>query len=177
MIEKFRLWNNAGDKSKMFYDTEQVMECLKQQMLFDDKEHKYHKLGFDHIGNGSSFMQHSGLKGFQGDIADVCIFLVSPSNPDNDQHFRGVIGKENGKFIFTIHKYLKFDGSKSEWINIRAKDLPFYDEELDEDGTYTVTYYDFLAMSSNLGEFCDDNVEIIGNVFENPELLNGRHEA
>lgn len=116
-------------------------------------------------------MQYTELKGYEKDIIDVCIFLVSPSNPDNDQHFRGVIEFENGKFVFIIHKYLKFDGNKSEWINICAKDLPFYDEELDEDGTYTVPYFDFLAMSSNLGEFNDDNVEIIGNIYQNPELL------
>jgi len=38
---KFRMWNNAGINSKMFYDTDQVAECLKQQMLSNDVEHIY----------------------------------------------------------------------------------------------------------------------------------------
>lgn len=115
--------------------------------------------------------QFTGLKGYEGDIIDVCIFLVSPSNPDNDQHFRGVIEFENGCFVFVIHKYLNFDGNKSEWVNIKTNHLPFGVDELDEDGTFTVPYYDFLSMSGNLGEFCEDNIEIIGNIHENPELL------
>lgn len=119
----------------------------------------------------------TNLKGYQGDIIDVCIFLVSPENPDNDQHFRGVIEFENGKFVFIIHKYLKFDGSKTEWVDIQSRYLPFYDEELDEEGTYTVPYFDFLAMSGNIGEFCDDNVEIIGNIYEHPDLLQNAIKA
>ena len=163
---KFRAWDNVRKlmhyPDELWVKKDNEWNCVNRVNGFGVSE-------TDNL-NGE-LMQYTGLKGYEKDIIDVCIFLVSPSNPDNDQHFRGVIEFENGKFVFIIHKYLKFDGNKSEWINICAKDLPFYDEELDEDGTYTVPYFDFLAMSSNLGEFNDDNVEIIGNIYQNPELL------
>ena len=58
---KFRMWNYVKDnpsKSKMFYDTFEVMACLKQQIAYDlDK----HPLGYDHVSDGSCFMQFPGL--------------------------------------------------------------------------------------------------------------------
>ena len=48
------------------------------------------------------FMQFTGLKGYEGDIIDVCVFLVSPANPDNDQHFRGTLTFDKGAFFFNI---------------------------------------------------------------------------
>jgi uncharacterized phage protein (TIGR01671 family) len=58
---KFRMWNNVKSNpsaSRMFYDTKEVMECLKQQMLFDQGNKR---LGYNHVGDGSSFMQFTGL--------------------------------------------------------------------------------------------------------------------
>ena len=47
-------------------DIEQVSDCMKQQQLFDDKNHKYNILGYNHIGDGNSFMQFTGLQDKNG---------------------------------------------------------------------------------------------------------------
>ena len=55
---KFRMWNNVKSdpqKSKMFYDLENVFECLKQQMAWDS--HDVFTLQYNHVGDGSVFMQ------------------------------------------------------------------------------------------------------------------------
>jgi len=60
---KFRMWNNVGlnpKKSKYFYDIDMVMDCLKQQMIFNQNPNN--KLGYNHVGDGNSFEQFTGLK-------------------------------------------------------------------------------------------------------------------
>lgn len=114
----------------------------------------------------------TGEVGFEGDIAELCIFLVSPENPDNDQHFRGLIYFENGSFMFKIYHYLEYDGNKSKWVDIQPKHLPFYEPEMEEDGTFTIPYFYFMGISGNLGEFNPDNVEIVGSIYTTPELIN-----
>jgi uncharacterized phage protein (TIGR01671 family) len=71
---KFRMWNfvkENPEKSKMFYDANEVMECLKQQCE-NDEEYMWH--GHDHVSEGSVFMQFAGfndkndIKIYEGDV-------------------------------------------------------------------------------------------------------------
>lgn len=53
---KIRMWSG----NKMYYDTENVIDCLSQQTAFDEKDVKV--VSYDHIGlHGSSFMLWTGL--------------------------------------------------------------------------------------------------------------------
>jgi uncharacterized phage protein (TIGR01671 family) len=69
---KFRMWNCVSsnpEKSRMFYEPYEVMECLKQQLTKQ----------YDHNADGNVFMQFTGLQDRNGvDIySDDIIFDVS----------------------------------------------------------------------------------------------------
>lgn len=162
---KFRAWDELN---KMYFGS-----------LLQDRW--YSKTGFLDVSmgglEGCVIMQATGLKdkagkeAYENDIVEVCVFLVSPSNPDNDQHFRGEIIFGNGCWQFKISKYLKFGDKKNEWVNLKVNHLPFSDVELDEDGTFTIPIYDFIGISGNLGEMDTELIEVVGDIYQKPELL------
>ena len=54
---------------------------------------------------------------------------------------------------------------------INDKRSPFYDDELLDDGTIVIPFFIFVAQSGNLGIYQQENVEVIGNIYETPEKL------
>lgn len=121
------------------------------------------------VGQFIEEKDESGKEIYEDDIVDICVFLVSPSNPDYDEHYRGVISFEGG-WMFNIVSYIDYRNGGTV-IPIQSKHLPFYEAELDEDGTFSVSLFAFMGLSGNLGEFLDDNIKIIGSIHETPSFL------
>jgi uncharacterized phage protein (TIGR01671 family) len=140
---KFRMWNNVRlnpKKSKYFYDADMVMDCLKQQMIFD--QNPDNKLGYNHIGDGNSFEEFTGLPDknkkdiFEGDIIE----------------YRNELGKHS------VHKVFRVEGGLV--INSHSDD--FYKE-------YT-PFYEACADMQTSGWI--QQCEVIGNIHENPIGIN-----
>ena len=43
---------------------------------------------------------------------------------------------------------------------------------MEDDNTFIIPLHDLCAISENYGEILKENLEVIGNVYQNPELLN-----
>lgn len=165
---KYRLWNNAGESSRMFYDTEQVMECLKQQVLFYDTNHRFNKLGYDHVGDGSSFMQFTGLQDknkkdiYKGDIVNFAVkrkICPDCAKKECSSELKYGVSKfcpECGKvltdsdFITTSEVVFDKGGFAYKWSSKES-------------------YYQ--SWQTHVAEIYLEWVEIIGNIYENPELI------
>ncbi len=147
---KFRMWNNVKDNpssSRMFYDVEQVMECLKQQ-VYSDTEKSVR--GYNHIADGNSFMQSTGLKDangkgiYEGDIVKCWDNAADDPSWRLDKHHTGVICFNPPQFTLKIPGKLTYDGGA----------VKHWDNDV------------FLNEWDNA-----ENIEIIGNIHENPKLL------
>ena len=105
-----------------------------------------------------------------GDKVEVCVFFVSPENPDNDNHFRGEVKFVNGSVCIEITEYM-VDDSGWKLLSENQRHFPF-DADYIEDGKYTIPLFDLCSISGNNGEYLSDNVKIIGNIFQNKDLIN-----
>ena len=159
----------------------QIMYHDVQNGVLDENENGQLVLGVT-LGTlckdaGSIVTRYIGVKDvndtkiFIDDIIDVNVFFVSPQNPDEDIYFRGVIIEHELKVCLKIYSFLN---DSSGWKNLSdtTKNFPFDLDYIEDDNTFIIPLHDLCAISGNLGELLEDNLEVMGNIYQNIELLN-----
>ena len=146
---KFRYFNKYANKMvepKNWQNVDGMYECIKQQVCFDED---IPPIPYDHIGrNGLVFMQCTGLKDkngkliYEGDILDLYV--------SSKKLYRYEVKYEIGSFMLV------------------SQDEIFDFPNVWNDYVYPLSqlYYEYQNE-----ENCIDECEIIGNIYENPELL------
>jgi hypothetical protein len=141
---KFRFWSGE----KMFYDFENVMECLKQQLAFDGNIPRV--ITYDHVGqHKAAFMQFTGKLGhnerelYEGDI----VFYEEAGDDGDERHWLVIIWIPEWSMFASvfIDEYLKF--------------LEKGAEAMDE-----VMFWTYTLQES-------ENYHYAGNIYENKDLL------
>lgn len=157
---KFRIWNPAGNK--MLYDVENVFECLMQQIRFDKTmPTRFQNPSYDHRSEGMVWMQYTGLTDrngkyiYEGDVVVSTSSTGQLSTKDYGYGFKICTGE---KFIVSylvcglvLRHISSYGNSMFETPNCVINDWAI------------VESYEIWNNSKGL--------EIVGNIYENPELL------
>ena len=125
----------------MLYDIDNVFECLKQQIKFDNSmPDRGFITGYDHRSDGMEWMQFTGLKDKNGKeiyendlVQDAVLIFKVEWNEQNAKFCINPVGRVNGGF----------------------------------DGIIESIMYADLGN----GYYSRKDLEIIGNIHENPELI------
>jgi len=134
-----------------------------------DRNGTFHEVTPESVGQFIEEVDLNESKIFEGDIIQVCVFMVSPQNCDDDHHFIGEVYFD-GCWMITIHKQMSRH-TDGKWTALNFKGgLPT--ELIGEDGTIEMPLHELCAISSNLGLYNSENIEIIGNIHDTPESLN-----
>ena len=148
---KFRMWNFVKENpaaSKMFYDANEVIECLMQQINFDNNQRR----GYDHVSDGVSFMQFTGLlHKWKTEVYQDDIFYDEIEHDHGDERLFYVITwiNERASFVFlTAQKRKDYDEYGLSAID---RDFEGFYYELDQDSL--------------------DKMHPKSNIHQNPDLL------
>ena len=148
---KFRMWTGKN----MLYDHKNVIECIRQQNFHNDGIKLAPEIGvwpYDHIGDGSAFMQYSGIKDtnerevYEGDIYTEEI--------EHDE------GDDRHTVVCTWIK---------EYATFAMLGVDEYKEYLDQG----ITDFDRTMRYSYMMDDAEFTRMVYrGTIYENPELLN-----
>lgn len=152
---KFRMYNTNVNKMYMpndFEEVESIYECIKQQINWDiDVDYD---IKFNHLEDGRFFMQCTGLKDkngkliFEGDLVKFRKIYECACFTQEEEVLFKVIWECDGFYLSQI-KVIK--GNISYITGKRLTAI------LEKD-----TYVEYQT---------DISLEVIGNIYENPELL------
>ena len=159
------MWDKKANKMWNFENDcmlETTFECLKQQLAFDSGLDVFEPMTYDHISEGRIFMQCTGLKDKNGKLI-----------------YEGDIVKINENYCdySAIEDFYINQNFVVEYFQPRAVYLlkPFEYKDNDGSGIYDLSpdFYEFLKWKpcGKLKEYTLQGIEVIGNIYENPELL------
>ena len=112
-------------------------------MFIAENGHSMHRVFKDTIGQFTGLTDKNGKKIFEGDLLNGFDYPFYRSKDNKHNYFAEVVWFDNGAFGLVTHKY-----PDSRVRGISAGNADYFDEEFD----------------------CD-NWEVIGNIYDNPELL------
>lgn len=153
---KFRIWNPSG--KNMLYDIDNVFECLKQQIKFDQTmPDRGFVPAYDHRSEGMVWDQYAGFKDKNGtDVYENDI--VEAWSAGSKRIFR-IIFRQEGSPCWLLYP----NGQNRQFWNIHVTEYSKDKQFISLEGK---------PYKSEKEGFYDTGLIVIGNYHENQELLN-----
>lgn len=164
---KFRCFNKYANKMvepKKWQNVEGIYKCIKQQVCFDED---IPPIPYDHVGrNGLVFMQCTGLKDKNGKLiyeADIIKDLTYLHEVKYVCAFLPIFG---GLGLISNQDLKDYEYCKENW-----KSYIISDKVRALDNRFKLANQGNKLTCFNMNDLKIDGFEIIGNIYETPELL------